>query len=160
MKTIKNTLRTLTFVAVLAAFSSCTKNSDECKDVPPEQEESVMRSFMAANGMTGVKSPEGMFYQILDEGGLAKPNTNSTIYVIYKGTHMDGSVFDEQTNPGATGFRLLEMIQGWQKAMPMIGKGGRMRLIVPSSLAYGCEGRGEIDPNTPLYFEFTLVDFL
>jgi FKBP-type peptidyl-prolyl cis-trans isomerase FkpA len=83
------------------------------------------------------------------------------VYEKYVGKKLDNTIFDSQTNPGATGFQLTQLIQAWQVALPMIGKGGRILITVPSSLGYGCQGSGaSIPPNTPLYFEIDLVEFL
>ncbi|MGC8000340.1 FKBP-type peptidyl-prolyl cis-trans isomerase, partial [Salmonella enterica] len=50
------------------------------------------------------------------------------------------------------------LIEGWVIGIPLIKEGGSIRLLVPSALAYGCEGRSVIPGNTPLFFEVTLVD--
>jgi FKBP-type peptidyl-prolyl cis-trans isomerase len=51
------------------------------------------------------------------------------------------------------------VIDGWKIGLPLIKKGGRIKLIIPSALAYSCTGAGtSIPPNTPLYFDVTLND--
>jgi len=49
------------------------------------------------------------------------------------------------------------LIAGWQIGLPLIHKGGEIKLIVPSSLAYGC-GNGPLPANSILYFDIHLVD--
>jgi FKBP-type peptidyl-prolyl cis-trans isomerase FkpA len=69
---------------------------------------------------------------------------------------LDGRVFDQQTNaikPAGLG----TLIAGWQIGLPLIQKGGEIKLIVPSSLAYGC-GNGPLPANSILYFDIHLVD--
>ena len=59
--------------------------------------------------------------------------------------------------PTQTGWTLGSLIPGWQIGLPLIQKGGEIKLIVPSSLAYGC-GSGPLPPNSVLYFDIHLVD--
>jgi FKBP-type peptidyl-prolyl cis-trans isomerase FkpA len=141
----------------------CSKETG-CKSVAVETERSTLEAFNTSVGMNATLHSTGFFYEILAPGSTNRPLQTSTVYVKYKGTFLDGKVFDQQTNPGNTGFLLNNLIDGWKYAIPMVGKGGRIRISVPSALAYGCQGesRGEtaIPPNTPLYFEIDLVDFL
>lgn len=157
------------FVMMALAFSllisACSKDNG-CKKVPPADEAQELEAFNTAHSINATKHSTGLYYQIINPGGTAKPVYNSTIYVKYKGTKLDGTVFDSQTNPGATGFNLSSLIDGWKIGVPMIGKGGRILLTVPSALGYGCVGSTNsadstksIPPNTPLYFELDLVDF-
>jgi FKBP-type peptidyl-prolyl cis-trans isomerase len=153
-------------MAVLGAFvmvlAGCTKNTgvDGCTPQDPSKEDAAMVAFMTAKGMTATKTSQGMYYQVMNEGSVSRPRNSSIIYCTYKGTLLDGTVFDEQTNYGRTGFQLSGLIQGWQIALPFIGKGGSIKMVIPSSLGYGCKGGGDkIPANTPLYFEVTIVDF-
>lgn len=149
------------FTVALAAifFTSCNKTDDACVPKTPQEEDAAMQTFMRSIGMNGTKAPEGYYYEIINEGSTGRPTANSVIAVTYKGTRFDGTVFDEQTNPGRTNFQLSQMIDGWKYAIPRIGKDGRINLVIPSSMGYGCSAAGDIAPNTPLYFEVNLVDF-
>jgi FKBP-type peptidyl-prolyl cis-trans isomerase len=69
---------------------------------------------------------------------------------------LNGTQFDASANP--VSFLLSGVIKGWQIGIPLIKKGGRIKLVIPSSLAYGCKGQNSIGPNSPLYFEVTLTD--
>jgi FKBP-type peptidyl-prolyl cis-trans isomerase len=106
------------------------------------------------------KHINGMYYQIITPGSDSRPKSSSTIYVKYVGKKLDDTIFDQATNPGQTGFYLTQLIEAWQAGLPLIGKGGRILLTVPSSLGYSCQGSGNtIPPNTPLFFDITLVEF-
>jgi hypothetical protein len=65
--------------------------------------------------------------------------------------------FDQQADSSKTGWILGSLIPGWQIGLPLIHKGGEIKLIVPSSLAYGC-GNGPLPANSILYFDIHLVD--
>jgi FKBP-type peptidyl-prolyl cis-trans isomerase FkpA len=149
----------LSAMAAMMLLAGCKKDGG-CKNVDPSVEDPQMQTFITANGINATKNNRGMYYEILAPGGTAKPQNNSVVYVTYKGTLLDGTVFDEQYNPGRTGFVLNNLIEAWKLGLPMLGKGGSMKMVVPSALGYGCNGSGaSIPPNTPLYFEISLVDF-
>jgi FKBP-type peptidyl-prolyl cis-trans isomerase FkpA len=87
---------------------------------------------------------------------------NSNIAITYVGKFLSGEVFDQRSTPNNTPqnphWPLSGLIEGWIIGIPLIKEGGSIRLLVPSALAYGCEGRSVIPGNTPLFFEVTLVD--
>lgn len=135
-------------------FSACSDNG--CKPVKPEAEEPQITAYAAANGITAMKHHSGLHYQVVNQGSGPTPTYSSKVYVTYTGKRLDGSVFDQATSP--VGFTLGGLIEGWQIGLQLIQKGGSIRLIVPSSLAYGCLGSGPITPNSILYFDIHLVD--
>ena len=51
-------------------------------------------------------------------------------------------------------------IEGWADGLVYFKKGGKGKLFIPSYLAYGSRGSGEIKPNTPLMFDVSIVDVL
>ena len=140
-----------------AVFSGCNK---ECKPKSPASEASAMTNFATQNGMIDVQMhASGIMYEILDPGTDATANANSYIAITYTGRLLNGEVFDEQTtaNTGSP-WPLTSLIEGWRIGIPLIKEGGHIRLLIPSSLAYGCEGRGIIPGNAPLFFDVRLVD--
>jgi FKBP-type peptidyl-prolyl cis-trans isomerase FkpA len=161
MKTLSTAKWTFGLMMAAIVVGGCDKDPSTCKNVDPSQEDAQLTAFNMANSITPTKHTTGMYYQILAPGGSAKPTYNSRVYVKYKGTLLDGKVFDQQTNPGNTGFVLSSLIQAWQLGITLLGRGGSMKMTVPSSMGYGCKGSGtSIPPNTPLYFEIELIDFL
>jgi FKBP-type peptidyl-prolyl cis-trans isomerase len=146
----------------MSAFlvAGCGKDDAGCKNPDPAGQEAAIQSFIAAKGMKATRSSSGLYYEIVRAGSTTNPKLTSIIFCTYLGTLLDDRVFDRQSNPGFTGFQLNSLIPGWQEGIPLIGKGGTIKLVVPSDLAYGCQDRDSlIRPNTPLYFEINLVDF-
>ncbi len=165
---VKNQKINMRIVLLALAFglilNACSKDKS-CKNVAPSEEATILEAYNSSHTITATKHYTGLYYEVINPGNAAKPTSRSIVYVKYKGTKLDGTEFDSQTNPGATGFSLSSLIEGWKVGLPMIGKGGRILLIVPSGMAYGCLGQASttpaknIPPNTPLYFEIDLVDF-
>ncbi len=115
--------------------------------------------FLAANlKKAGVNVTEsGLQYKIIEEGNEVKPTPVDTVWVKYKGTLIDGTVFDETPEDAdPVRFPLNGVVSGWTEGLQLIGEGGHIELYVPSSLAYGEQGRPGIDPNSTLIFDVVL----
>jgi len=145
-------------LCLLIGSTGCLKDRDaECKDVSPATEKPTIETYAATASIAAMPHASGLYYEIINPGSGPAPTATSKLYVTYTGKFLDGTVFNPTTTP-AEPFYLTQLITGWQIGLPMIQKGGTIKLIVPSSLAYGCRGRGSIPPNTILYFEITLND--
>ena len=137
-------------------FSSC-KDDNGCKNVSPSSEETQITAFASANSITAVKHGTGMYYQIVSQGSGATPTLTSTVTITYVGKRLDGSIFDQATSP--VSYKLGDFIEGWKVGLPLIQKGGQIRLLVPSSMAYGCNGYPPvIGSNSVLFFDIQLID--
>lgn len=139
-------------------FFSCLKSSDKgCQPVSPASEASKLASFCTGNGIDyKVDSASGIYYQILAPGAGDSIRPSSKITIAYKGTLLDNTVFDQSQN--AT-FLLSDLIPGWQIGIRWVRKNGHIKLVIPSSLAYGClPPSSSIPVNAPLYFDITVND--
>ena len=79
-------------------------------------------------------------------------NLCESLSITYTGKLLNGTQFDAGTFSSA----LSGLIPGWQIVVPYIGKGGHMKVLLPSSLAYGAQANGSIPANSPLYFDIVL----
>ena len=116
--------------------------------------------FLAENKKKeGVQVTEsGLQYIIREAGNDVKPGPADTVYVHYKGTLTDGTVFDESPkNDEGIKMTLNRVIKGWTEGLQLIGEGGKMTLYVPSELGYGENGTRGIKPNSTLIFDIELV---
>lgn len=116
--------------------------------------------FLAENKKKeGVQVTEsGLQYIIREAGNDVKPGPADTVYVHYKGTLTDGTVFDESPkNDEGIKMTLNRVIKGWTEGLQLIGEGGKMTLYVPSKLGYGENGTRGIKPNSTLIFDIELV---
>jgi FKBP-type peptidyl-prolyl cis-trans isomerase FkpA len=148
----------LPFFLTVLIFSSCIKDTVTCQPKTVESEDAAMVSFAATTGHSFTKHSSGMYYYIENPGTGVSPTINSTLSVKYKGTFTNGVVFDEPSS--TVSFGLSSVIIGWQIGMPLIKKGGKIKLIIPSSYAYGCSANGPIPAYSILYFEIELIDVL
>ena len=108
---------------------------------------------------TTYKKAGGIYYQMIKEGTGRQVSVNDTVTVHYKGyLFNDNSVFDETKDKPAT-FPLKRLIMGWQIGVPLCKVGGKIKIIIPSNLAYSIRTRSaKIPPNSILVFEIEVVD--
>lgn len=89
------------------------------------------------------------------KGDAVKPG--DTITAHYQGTLTDGTLFDSSYERGEPStFSLNEVIEGWQEGIPGMKVGGKRRLVIPASKAYGSTGSSGIPANSALVFEIEL----
>jgi len=155
---MKKTFLFLSITCMLLLGGSCIKGDENCQPKSIASETAAMQAFATSQGMTPTTHASGLLYQIINPGSGFTASPTSRIYVKYTGKLEDGSVFDSQSNHALTGWVLGTLIAGWQVGVPLIQKGGTIKLIVPSSMAYGCASAGTIRSNSILYFEIELVD--
>lgn len=107
----------------------------------------------------GVKvTASGLQYEVLKSGSGPKPTPTSTVKVHYHGTLIDGTVFDSSVQRGEPiEFPVTGVIPGWVEALQLMSVGDKWRLTIPSEIAYGPRGKGDIPPNAVLIFEVELL---
>jgi len=137
---------------------SCIKD-EPCQDKTIQSEAAAIAAYASANGIVGTTHSSGVYYQVTVAGTGITPTPNSTVSVRYTGKLLNGTVFDSQTTT-AVSFALGGTIQGFQIGLQQVSKGGTIKFIIPSSLAYGCNGTSNIPSNSILYFEVQLVDVM
>ncbi len=143
-------------------FISCGKASTSgCQPVPVANEKGQLVNFCIANNINYTEHSSGLLYQIITPGTGSAPTVSSTVSVLYTARFLTGVAFDSSTNVASPFSSVLNnLIDGWKIGIPLISKGGHIKLILPSALAYSCGGYPPVVPaNTPLYFDVTLVDF-
>ena len=149
---------TILLFTALTCITCNKKNESGCVPVSPDSESASMAAFCNAHSINCTVDANGIYYQVIDQGSGATPDMNSVITVTYTTSTLDGNVVEDNTaNPVTKS--LSDFIEGWRIAIPYIQNGGRIKMVIPSSLAYGCTGISDvIAPNSPLYFDVVLVD--
>lgn len=104
-----------------------------------------------------VETESGLQYIIREPGNDNHPGPESAVRVHYKGTLLDGTVFDEtKEGDDAVELSLDRVIAGWTEGIQLIGEGGKITLFIPSELGYGSRAAGVIPANSTLVFDVTL----
>lgn len=100
----------------------------------------------------------GIWISIVEPGDSIHPSLSSIITTAYRTESLTGILVDSATENKPLRIRLARLIQGWQLALPMIGQGGKLKMIVPARLAYKERSiHPLLEGWTPLYFEIDLL---
>ncbi|MBB4080562.1 FKBP-type peptidyl-prolyl cis-trans isomerase [Lewinella aquimaris] len=153
-------------LVLVGLLSGCSKDDEITTPTVCEEGLTSVAVFAASDTLTYTELDDtGMLYHITDPGTAERPTLQSTVTAHYRGFVTNGRVFDQTTpSTGPVDFPLSGVIQGWQLGVPLIGKGGKIRLLIPASLGYGSTGSCRmgvctICPDSDLVFDIELVDF-
>ncbi len=106
-----------------------------------EREQNVIINHAIDKLWNVQRTNSGLYYEILDEGQGDPIQWGDYIEVHYEGKFMDGQVFDSsRKRKRPMQFYVGNMIDGWNEGLQLIKPNGRIRLLVPSPLAYGEKG--------------------
>ena len=116
--------------------------------------------FLESNGKKdGVVTTEsGLQYKTIEAGNDVKPGPQDTVWVRYKGSLIDGTVFDAVADDAdPIMLTLNRVVAGWTEGLQLIGEGGKIDLFIPSELGYGEQGQQTIPGNSVLLFNVELT---
>ncbi len=161
---------TVLVIASVFVIAGCAKGDTKCNytDVtvtPPAAEIDSLRQTLEDSSIIATEASAGFFYKINNAGsGTGIANLCTTLTVTYRGTFFSGQVFDSTAAGSTATLQLGQVILGWQKALPLISKGGDMTLYIPPTLAYGSNavkdnsGNVVIPAKSYLIFDVHIVD--
>ena len=156
MKLHFSLLGVLLFSAVV--FSSCGKDKAGywSQDEQNAKDRQLIEDYVSANNLSGQFTDSGLYYIIIEPGTEEKPVGTSRISVHYKGYYLDNVTFDEGN---LSDIYLSNLIKGWQEGIKLIGKDGKIKLIIPSVLGYGHTSPNGVRSDAVLVFDIWLEDF-
>jgi FKBP-type peptidyl-prolyl cis-trans isomerase FkpA len=113
----------------------------------------------AAKEDGAVKTTSGLVYKTIKAGTGPSPNAADVVSVHYKGSLMDGTVFDSsESHGGPAQFQLKQVIPCWTEGVQRMKVGEKARLVCPSDIAYGDQGHPPTIPGgATLVFEVELL---
>ena len=143
-------------LVLVSLFLPCmAKAQDDVASHNKQEEKEFMSKIRSVKGVKS--SSSGLLYKIENRGKGRKPLAYDEVYVKYKGTFADGTVFDSSTESPAI-FRMNALIKGMSEGLSMLGIGGKATLYIPYHLGYGEQGTASIEPCKLLIFEVELMD--
>lgn len=102
-------------------------------------------------------SPSGLVYKIEKQGSADRASDNSNVKLNYVGKHIDGTEFDSSDEP--ISLSPNRVVKGFGEALKMVGKGGKIKVVIPYDLAYGEGGAAPvIEPYETLVFDIEVFD--
>ncbi|MBS1623613.1 MAG: FKBP-type peptidyl-prolyl cis-trans isomerase [Bacteroidetes bacterium] len=146
-------MRKIVFLILpLVLLLGCGKNQND-------KDDAVLKKYISDNGLNAVAEPNGLYYVETLAGTGGSPTSASTVTVNYTGYFTDGRIFDQSRAGSPVQLSLSGTIGGWQEGIPLMKKGGKAKLLIPSVLGYGAYGNGTIPGNTCLIFDIELVNY-
>jgi peptidylprolyl isomerase len=98
------------------------------------------------------------YVQLQTGTGDQHPGPKTKVLAHYHGTLIDGTVFDSSVERGQPlDFGLNQVIKGWTEGLQLMVEGEKLRLFIPSKLAYGNRPAGAIPGGSVLIFEVELI---
>ncbi|HVZ56624.1 MAG TPA: FKBP-type peptidyl-prolyl cis-trans isomerase [Chitinophagaceae bacterium] len=140
------------------AVMTCISQAQQVKVRPAIE---AGQKFLAENAKRpGVKTTaSGLQYEVLKEGTGVRPQATDSVVCHYKGSLLDGNVFDDSYSRGEpVTFKLDQVIKGWTEALQLMPVGSKYKLYIPYQLAYGTQDNGPIPGGSTLVFEVELLD--
>lgn len=124
-----------------------------------QQDKEKIEKTIADSKAEAMQSIEGVYYKIINPGTGKSFTVADSITAKYQlrifGTNevISGSETESYT------FALKSLIKAWQLAVPLVKTAGKIKLIIPSGLAYSIRTRApKIPPNSILEFEVEVLD--
>jgi FKBP-type peptidyl-prolyl cis-trans isomerase len=138
----------------LVLFTACKKEDESTNPSSQAEQDQILQDYFTENNITPQKTASGLYYVVTEQGTPIQ--NGETITVNYEGKLLSGEKFDSSFDRGqpfsfpvGTG----RVIQGWDEGIPLIGKGGKGTLYLPSHLGYGSRASGSvIKPYSILVF--------
>jgi FKBP-type peptidyl-prolyl cis-trans isomerase FkpA len=101
----------------------------------------------------------GRWRRVKGDGTGRHPAVTDTVTLHYAGKLVDGTEFDSSIARGEPAtFPLNRLVKGWQVAVPLMGVGDTIEIVIPADMGYGPNGAGPIPGNATLLFTIELLD--
>lgn len=149
-----------------AAFEAFREEMKQAQAEKAKQNKVEATKFLTENAKKdGVRQTKtGLQYLVLKEGTGDTPATDHKVAAHYRGTFLNGKVFDESyegdvptDDESPREFPVTGVIAGWTEALQLMKVGSKYRLFITPELAYGENGRPGIPGNSLLIFDLELV---
>lgn len=138
--------------------ATMTAFSQRITDAKAKQGQDFLAEFAKQEGVK--KTDSGLLYQVIEPGEGESPTATDKVKVNYRGTLTNGTEFDSSYKRGEPAeFEVGRVIKGWTEALQLMKPGAKWKLVIPSDLAYGPRGAGQvIGPDETLVFEVELLE--
>ncbi len=149
-------------LCMVGMLLGCSQNIPVSPSQQLAKDIAAIDKYLLANNITAVQDPSGLRYVVTTVGAGTPPISSSLLKVKYTGRLLSTqTIFDQSAStPVFFNTPLSGLIQGWQIAFAILGKGTKATLYIPSGLAYGTASPSPaIPPNSNLIFDVELIDF-
>ncbi|PIQ47807.1 MAG: hypothetical protein COW03_12735 [Cytophagales bacterium CG12_big_fil_rev_8_21_14_0_65_40_12] len=150
--------------------------NDKLIAIQLEKDKALIEAHLAENSLEAKQTPEGVYYVMTQEGTGPKAAAGDLARIDYVLTLLDGTFIDTSKKAVAEANNIYDtrrepyvpyefevgagtVVKGWDLAIPLLNKGSKARLFLPSTLAFGANPRpGPITPNAVVIFDIEVID--
>ena len=147
-------------IAIVAIACNKKENTESTQIATPvdfaTQNEADIKKYISDHKLNAQKTESGLYYVINEPGTGKQPTETDNVTVAYKGSFLNGEVFDQSSEEGIS-FGLNQVIPGWTEGIPLLKEGGSGLLLIPSKLGYGDADNFKIPGGSVLVFEVKLL---
>ena len=134
-------------------------------------DDDALKAYFNSKRINPIKTSSGLYYSIQHEGSGQLAKAGDMVTMNYRGTLLDGTVFDSNLDSAFKHVQPLvfvlgtgRVIKGWDEGIGYLKPGSKATFYIPSSLAYGSQNRPGnaanprgIPANSVLIFDMELV---
>ncbi len=163
LKTIKNPACVI-LISIVILVSSCVNTDLPERTAETEQQEIDEALANLRNAGYNIDTTKLGVYYVMNKFGTGPyPQSSDTCFMIYTGFFLNGVIFDSSglyytDSIWQFNYQQVSLIPGFNDAIALLNKGAEADVIIPSELAYGIYGYGDIPPYTPLVFSMKMKD--
>ncbi len=154
MQISKNiTKHTFALIGILMLFNSCAKEYESIESI----DDAKIQAYIQQNNIPAIKDPSGVYYQVLEQGtGGPLLNKDSVFYTSTVKSLTGTPYYSPTKYTSESNYLGYVNPAAYRTALYSINRGGKVRLIVPSYLAFGKNGDGSIPPNEVIVSEISV----
>ena len=143
---------------MMAARQAETKRRMAQRDARKGMEGKEIAAYLQKNNLDVKPDADSIFYLQVTKGTGPQVQQGDSIVIRYKGTFLEGGVFDPGNQPLKMVYsQNMPLIKGWINILGKMNEGEKVKVLIPSAMAYGMRGAGQIEPYTPLIFDMEVV---
>lgn len=127
------------------------------------QEPGIITQYLQKNNFKGKPDADSIFYLQNTKGKGKQVKEGDSVEISSVGMFVNDTVFDRSYHgPSSPTYKFLysknmQLIKGWISVLGKMNEGGKVKVLIPSSMGYGAMGRGPVQPYTPMVFDIELV---
>jgi FKBP-type peptidyl-prolyl cis-trans isomerase FkpA len=148
----KLTIYSLALLGIAILFNSCKKEYESIENI----DEAKIQAYIKQNNLTMTKDPSGFYYQVITNGTGAPLLNKDSVFYKFTIKSLTGETYYSSPTYGNEGSYLGYLYpESYRIALAGTNRGSKVRIILPSYLAYGKNGNSSIPSNEVLVGEIS-----
>lgn len=140
----KITTYTLALLGMMILFNSCKKEYESIERI----DDAKIQAYIKKNNLTMTKDPSGFYFQTITQGtGAPMLNKDSVLYNLSISSLTGENYYATKAYYNEGTYLGYLSPEAYRTALAGVNRGSKVRVILPSYLAYGKNGTGVVPSN-------------